>query len=144
MSTREIELRLPNELSRVEPVMDALEDFIAANAIPARCAGRLMLAVDEFLANAIEHGYPNGRKGEIAVHLAHAGDHLKLVLCDDGDPFDPFTAPPPDLTGTLEERRVGGLGIHLVRNLASSFAYRFEKGRNVVTVTVALADEAHP
>lgn len=140
MSIREIDLRLPNELSQIEPLMAALDEFVEANDIPPRAAGQILLAVDEFLANAVEHGYPDGRRGEIGVHLAHAGDHVELVLSDDGDPFDPFTAPPPDLTGSIEERRIGGLGIHLVRNFARSYVYRFENGRNVVTLTFALAD----
>ncbi|MGA0564507.1 ATP-binding protein [Ancylobacter sp. VNQ12] len=140
MSIREIDLRLPNELSQIEPLMAALDEFVEANDVPARAAGQLLLAVDEFLANAVEHGYPDGRRGEIGVHLAYAGDHVELVLSDDGDPFDPFTAPPPDLTGSIEERRIGGLGIHLVRNFARSCVYRFEHGRNVVTLTFALQD----
>ena len=72
------------------------------------------------------------------MSLIHSGDHLDLVLVDDGDPFDPFTAPVPDLAASIEERDIGGLGVHLVRTLATRFAYERADGRNVVTLGFAL------
>ncbi|WAC26056.1 ATP-binding protein [Ancylobacter sp. SL191] len=142
MIIREIDLSLPNQLSQMEGLVAALDFFIETCAVPAKPAYRLHLAVDEFVNNAVDYGYKDGRAGEIGVHLRHLGGALELTLSDDGDAFDPFNAPPPDLTGTLDERRIGGLGVHLVRTLADSFAYKRENGRNVVTLRLSLAGEA--
>lgn len=133
-----LDLRLANDLAELEPLAQALEFFAATVALPSKVGHRLMLAADEFANNAIDYGYPDRRAGEIRVSIQHGGDHVELTLADDGDAFDPFTAPEPDLTGSIEERRIGGLGIHLVRTLASRFDYRRERERNVVTLVLAL------
>ena len=133
-----IDLRLANDLAELEPLVRALEILAEANALPPKVAHRLTLAVDEFVNNAVDYGYPDHRQGEITISVRQDGDHIELELADDGDPFDPFTAPAPDLTGSVEERRIGGLGIHLVRTFASRFAYERAHGRNVVTLAFAL------
>lgn len=142
MIIREMELSLPNRLSEMGPLIAALEFYTQSCAVAAKPAYRLNLAVDEFVNNAVDYGYADGRAGEIGVRLRHLGDALELTLSDDGDAFDPFNAPPPDLSGALEERRIGGLGVHLVRTLADSFAYRREGGRNIVTLRLSLKEEA--
>lgn len=144
MIIREIDLSLPNKLSEMEKLVAALDYFIEASAIPAKPAYRLHLAVDEFVNNAVDYGYGDGRAGEVRVHLRHTGDALELTLSDDGDAFDPFHAPPPDLSGTVEERRIGGLGVHLVRTLADSFGYERANGRNIVSLRLSLANEDAP
>ncbi len=142
MIIREIDLSLPNALSEMEALVATLDFFVETCAVPAKPAYRLHLAVDEFVNNAVDHGYGDGRAGEIGVHLRHTGEALELTLSDDGDPFDPFNAPPPDLTGTVEERRIGGLGVHLVRTFADSFGYRRENGRNIITLRLSLTESA--
>lgn len=134
-----LDIRLANDLAEFPPLIDALEWFCAAAAVPEKAAYRLQLTVDEFVNNAVDYGYPDGRGGEITIGLRHADTQLHVVLTDDGDPFDPLAAPPPDLTGSLEERRIGGLGVHLVKTLASSVAYARTEGRNVLTLTLSLA-----
>lgn len=130
----ELDIRLTNNLSQLEPLIGRLESFIEQADIPPTPAYRLELAVDEFFNNAVDHGYPDGRTGDIGVHIRRTGDRLELTFSDDGDAFDPFAAPAPNLTGTVEERPIGGLGVHLVRTLCDSFAYRREGGRNVLTL----------
>jgi serine/threonine-protein kinase RsbW len=132
----EIDIRLPNQLSEMEGLFEALEAFADETDMPARARFNLNLAVDEFVSNAITYGYPDGRVGEVGVHLTRRDDRLDVTLSDDGDAFDPLTAPPPDLDASLEERRIGGLGVHLIRTMADEFAYRRQDGRNVVALTL--------
>lgn len=135
-----IDIRLVNDLSEMDRLGAALDAYADEADLPARVAFNVSLAVDEFVSNAINHGYADGRRGEIAVSLAREGERLTLVIRDDGDAFDPFTAPTPDLDATIEERRIGGLGVHLVRRFAGGFAYAREDGRNVVTLHFDLHD----
>lgn len=135
-----IDIRLDNDLREMAALTRTLEGVAEAMALPPKASYRLNLAVDEFFNNAVDYGYPDGRKGKILIALRHGGDHLDLTLSDDGDAFDPFEAPAPDLSGSIDERRIGGLGIHLVRTLATSFAYRREEGRNIVRLTINIAE----
>ncbi|MCJ8143595.1 ATP-binding protein [Ancylobacter sp. A5.8] len=140
-----IDIRLVNDLSEMDRLGAALDAYADAADLPARVAFNVSLAVDEFVSNAINHGYADGRRGEIAVKVAREDGRLTLVICDDGDAFDPFTAPPPDLDASIEDRRIGGLGVHLVRRFADGSAYAREGGRNVVTLHFDLqgADTPH-
>jgi anti-sigma regulatory factor (Ser/Thr protein kinase) len=139
MPRDELDIRMKNDLGQLEPLIEEIEAFVERADIPPTPAYRLQLAVDEFFNNAVDYGYPDGRAGEIHVHVRRTADGLDLTFSDDGDPFDPFSnAPAPDLTGSLEERRIGGLGVHLVRTLSDHFAYRREHGRNVMALRFAL------
>ncbi|MCS0504672.1 ATP-binding protein [Ancylobacter mangrovi] len=137
MTLREMDVRLPNDLSQMPALVARLDSFAEAADLSPKATHRLQLAVDEFVNNAVDYGYPDGRPGEIGVQVRCADDSVELTLSDDGDPFDPFTAPSPEIDGTLDERHIGGLGVHLIRTLARSFAYRRENGRNVVTLSLA-------
>ena len=138
----EIEIRLSNKLSKMDRLFEQLEAFLEQAEVPARAGFNLNLAVDEFVSNAINHGYPDGRSGEIVVQATHEGDRLEVTLSDDGDAFDPLTAPEPDIDASIEDRRIGGLGVHLVRKLADAFSYRREGGRNVLLLTLKFATAA--
>jgi serine/threonine-protein kinase RsbW len=72
------------------------------------------------------------------MHLSQQGDLVSMEISDDGIPYDPLTAPPPDLESDLDDRPVGGLGVFLIRELMDSVSYRFEDGRNHLLVTKAL------
>lgn len=132
----EIDIRLSNQPSEMDRLMDELEAFAEETHVPGRARFNLNLAVDEFVSNAIKYGYRDGRAGEIAVHLARHADRLNVTVSDDGDAFDPFDAPEPDIAASIEDREIGGLGLHLVRKLADAFTYRREGGRNVVSLTL--------
>ncbi len=68
------------------------------------------------------------------MRCAAAGDEITVEIEDDGRAFDPFDAPPPDLTSSIEERAIGGLGVHLVRSLTDDASYERRDGRNIVTL----------
>lgn len=85
--------------------------------------GHLVLAVDELVTNAIEHGYRHG-PGDLTIELDRDDEALVVRIVDAAPPHDPFRAPEPDLTIPLEDRVPGGLGIHLVRTLTDGYHYR--------------------
>lgn len=91
------------------------------------------LAVEEVITNIIVHGY---RKPGGEIHLSghFTGNHIKIRITDTARRFDPLSIPEPDLDSDIEERRVGGLGIYLVRQVMDSISYRYENGKNVLTM----------
>ena len=93
------------------------------------------LAVEELATNIMSYGYSGGLH-EFEVILNSEPDHLTIDIWDDGQPFDPLTeAPEPDLDATLEDRRIGGLGIYFAETIMDEMRYEREDGRNHLTLT---------
>jgi anti-sigma regulatory factor (Ser/Thr protein kinase) len=113
--------------------------FAEERGLPARIRQSVSVALDELLANTIDYG----GAARIVVDVTLHPNRLSVMLIDDGQPFDPFgqDAPPPPLPGTalpLEERKIGGLGIHLVRKMMDDVRYERRADRNVVVLTKRL------
>jgi serine/threonine-protein kinase RsbW len=87
-----------------------------------RSCGDLKLAVDEACTNVIEHGY-EGRSGTIRLSVAGNDGSLTVVIEDRGRPFDPASVPPPDLSADWQDRRIGGLGWHIIRSCVDEIRY---------------------
>lgn len=109
-------------------LIDALEARLAARGVPAGVTASLMIAADEVISNSLDYG--GAARVEVALRVA--GDQATLEIADDGPPFDPLQTPPPDTTLSLEDRSIGGLGVHLVKTLTDSVAYEHSGGRNRV------------
>jgi len=134
-----VELRLANDLAGLAQLAERVEGFGTAQNLPASVVNALNVVLDEAVSNAINHGYDAGVRGEIAVRLRRAPGGVLIEVEDDGRPFDPLQAPPPDLTLSLERRPIGGLGIHLIRNLMDEVSYARVGGRNVLKMVKHLA-----
>jgi anti-sigma regulatory factor (Ser/Thr protein kinase) len=130
--TDTVELRLANDLAGLAQLAECVEGFGAAQKLPAGVVNAISVVLDEAVSNAINHGYDAGVRGQIAVRLRRAPDAVLLEVEDDGRPFDPLQTPPPDLTLPLERRPIGGLGVHLIRNLMDEVSYAWIGGRNVL------------
>ena len=134
-----VELRLANDLAGLADLADWAERFGATHRLSAGVVNALNVVLDEAVSNPIHHGYDAGVGGEIVVRLRRASDRVEVEVEDDGRPFDPLQAPPPDLTLPLERRPIGGLGIHLIRNLMDEVDYARQGGRNVLKMAKRLA-----
>ncbi|GAB4475544.1 MAG: hypothetical protein Kow00124_16670 [Anaerolineae bacterium] len=110
---------------------DSLDDFRAFIEQAAQQAGLdermtfdLKLAVDEACTNVIEHGYAGREPGEITVRLRAGLRRVTVTISDHGRRFDPAAAPRPDLKTSWRDRRVGGVGLHLLRSMVDKVRYR--------------------
>lgn len=86
----------------------------------------LKLAIEEVSTNIITHGYGKREPGPIELQLCTDAEAISVRIIDRAQPFDPVAAPVPDLAAGWEERQVGGLGWHLVRELMDSVNYRYD------------------
>lgn len=120
---RRREWRLPARTECLAGLLAEAEAFLAAAGWPLAASNPVLLAIEELATNTIKYGCP-AATGTLEVILAVTNGAADLTLRDDGKPFDPVTAPPPDLEQPVDERPIGGLGLHLVRRQAASFAYR--------------------
>ena len=120
----------PAELARVR---ERVAGWADACGLPEGKARRLVLAVDETVANAIEHGMGEGRR---VVVSAQAGRRrLTVTVRYRGARFDPLAAPALDRADALRQRAAHGYGLHLIRSLADEAAYRWDGGVNEVRLT---------
>lgn len=131
-----LELTIRNELEQVTYVAERLAPLLESWQVSPRTAYRTQLVIEEVLSNVVRHGYPHGGAHEISIWVARAGENIVIRVCDDGVAFDPSAAPQVDVEQPLEERRVGGLGIHLVRQFVEQLEYRRLEGRNDLKLRV--------
>jgi len=111
-------------------------EFAEERGLPAAIRRGVSVALDELLANTIAYG----GAARIVVDVTLHPNRLSVMLIDDGSPFDPFNqeAPPPDTALPVEERKIGGLGIHLIRKMMDDVRYERRADRNVVVLTKRL------
>jgi anti-sigma regulatory factor (Ser/Thr protein kinase) len=131
MKGAQFELKIDGKLEN----LSVIADFIA---IAMRQIGaekeifEVQTAVDEACTNIIQHAYA-GKGGVIAISCQLQDNHIVITITDRGMPFDPGSVPPPDLEADLNHRRVGGLGMYLMRKLMDDVSYEFdaEKGNKL-------------
>jgi len=137
MAGASLALDLRPEAEEVVRLLEAFEAFAEAQALPHKATLQAMLVLEELAVNIVTHAFPEGRGAPVEVVLTL--DSEGVLICDfrdRGRPFDPFQdAPAPDLTSDTAERRVGGLGLHLVRQMVDSTSYHRADGINHVRVT---------
>jgi len=129
-----ITVRLPIDLREIERLNRIVRQFGDLHEIPSRTLYAVNLALDEVVTNVVRHGFDDPTGQEAVVHLAAAEGELTTVVTDGGRHFNPLDVPVPDLNAPLSERALGGLGIHLVRNLMDHVEYHREKEKNVLTL----------
>ena len=128
-------IELDNELAEIERFEGEFQAFATRHGLAPRAIGQIWLAFDELLTNTVSYGFPEGGRHKISVRLDIEGDCFTAELVDDGVAFDPLAAGEPDLDAELEEREIGGLGIHFVRVVMDSVDYRREKDQNRLLMT---------
>lgn len=101
----------------------------------------VVLAVDEACTNVVEHGYAGGDSGAIHLRCQLRSDEVRVTVRDTGRSFHPDDAPPPDLESGWEERRIGGLGWHLIRGMVDEVRYRADPAGNELTLVKRLTRE---
>jgi anti-sigma regulatory factor (Ser/Thr protein kinase) len=122
--------------------LSAIIEFVRNGALeadlPEARIGELDLAVEEIFMNVCCHAYPDGVTGVVTVgYEVPVRGELSVEVADQGAEFNPLTIAAPDLTLNVQRRPVGGLGILLVKTLATSLHYRREHDWNRLTFSIS-------
>jgi len=125
-----LRITLVNQQSEVGSACDSVADFLKARDVPAETVHHVHLCLDEVLTNVVEHGMPPGQQASITVEVRLDAGEVRVEVIDPGRAFDPFAREDPDITLSLEERPIGGLGIYFVKILMDEMEYRREDGHN--------------
>lgn len=118
----------------------ALHSFAQAHQLPPSAVRAIDLALEEHLANTFNYGVEPGQRLEVIVRLERNQADFIVEVSDNGKPFNPLDHPEPDVNQPLEDRPIGGLGIHLMRKFVDRLAYRHEGGQNILTLRIRVTD----
>jgi anti-sigma regulatory factor (Ser/Thr protein kinase) len=124
----------PAALENVPALLAFIDEACKQYGLDGESAFAIRLAVDEVCVNLVRHGYAGGQ-GPIWIDFACDANRVIVTIADRAPAFDPAHAPVPDLDKPLEERRVGGLGWHLVKHMIDHIEYRSDDdGTNRLTL----------
>jgi serine/threonine-protein kinase RsbW len=128
-------LELRPDISELARLATAFTAFATQHAVPADALNALQLSLEEVVTNVITHGYQKSGSKMVQVRLtARPGEFIAEVE-DEAPAFDPLARAVPDLAQPLEDRPIGGLGVHLVKNLMDTVTYKRDGNRNLLTLT---------
>ncbi|MFT7580292.1 MAG: anti-sigma regulatory factor (Ser/Thr protein kinase) [Myxococcota bacterium] len=130
--THRLSLSPVGQLDEIEQVIVQFNGFAGEHAVPDRVRRAFDIALDDLLSNIVSYAWEDGCSGTIQIDFTLTPKRLEVIIKDDGRPFDPFAMEEPDTDLALEERDIGGLGIHLVRMMMDETNYQREGDRNVV------------
>ena len=131
---------VPADPAQLSVLTEFLREFGSATALAPAQMGNFELALEEIFLNIVMHGSQPGITPRVEVSLDLGTDAVTMTVEDDGPQFDPLSLPPPDVTATLADRKVGGLGVFLVRNVMDTVTYARTAGRNQLRISKRLAD----
>ena len=127
---------LPASLDALASLSEWIQAVASAHGLSDRCTFRLELVLDEAVTNIIQHADAGDGDLAITVELWCAGERVLAKIEDTGQPFDPTTAPAHTQPQSLDDARIGGLGIHLIRSYTEDLEYRRVDQRNQLRMTV--------
>ena len=128
-------LFMHNNIRQVSRIQDWLEAISPELGIDEMLIPGINLALEEAVTNVINYAYPKGTYGSIELDASLEGNELKFILSDSGKEFDPTLRPEADINAGVEDRPIGGLGVHLVRQIMDSVSYERKEGMNILTMT---------
>jgi serine/threonine-protein kinase RsbW len=118
-----IETTIINRRDELDRVPGFIDRVAGEYHLGQEVVADIQVALDEILTNIVDYGYMDDAEHEIYIRFQILGNDLEAVIEDDGVPFDPLASVAPDVSSPLHKRRVGGLGLHFVKNLMDEVSY---------------------
>ena len=137
-------IHIKSRLSGVAIMNEQLSKMCKQWDINSDVAFSMNLALEEIVTNIINHGYGGREEYDITIRFSLEKHNLRIQVKDTAPEFNPLNVEEPhDLDVPLEERHIGGLGIHLVKKFTDNFNYRRSKNKNIVTLIKGLEHGNH-
>lgn len=130
-----IDLQIDNSIGALSASNERVRDFLGKCAAPTEAIFLAELVIEELVSNTIKYGYDDNEEHTIRVNVRFESGALSIEVRDDGHPFNPLEQANPDFSLPAEERPIGGLGLHLVRQMTDDVRYERQNGENVVIAT---------
>jgi len=129
---------LRNEVGQISRLAGFVEKVAEENGINPGTTAGINLALEEIVTNVIMYAYPKGTEGFAEIKVRTRDDAIDFEVSDSGKPFDPTAVPEVDINLGAEERKIGGLGIHLARKIMDVISYERKNNKNILTLTKKL------
>jgi serine/threonine-protein kinase RsbW len=129
----EVERLFPRDFDALDHIFEFISEFFVANAIEESNSFDVQLIIEELFTNLVK--YSKGGTHEIPIRLKKTGEHLEIRLTDvDVEAFDMTLMPEVDTQKRISEKKVGGLGLHLVRKMAEDISYEYVDRQSRITI----------
>ena len=137
------ELTLDATTENLDHVLEFVNEELDALSCTMKTKMRIDVAVEELFVNIAHYAYEAGT-GQATIRIRYEADSDTLEICfiDGGKPFDPLARPDPDLTLSVEERQIGGLGIYMAKKNMDDIRYAYEDEKNILTIRKRLNSSA--
>ena len=127
---------LRNDTQDVPRLITFVDEASQMAGFSSEDIAKVRLAVEEVVVNVMNYAYPADTHGDVTVEASLYDTNLTFKIIDCGAPFDPTTLPDVDTTLPARERAIGGLGIHLVRQIMDTIQYDRMGSLNVLTLII--------
>jgi len=132
MVKKEYTLELKNDLSELDRLCQHCEEIGQALGVTDKAIFKMNLALDELFTNIISYGFQDHQEHTIKINISIEGDLLDIRIEDDGVPFNPVESKTPDFQCGVEDCKIGGLGIHLIKKLIDDIQYQRVADKNIL------------
>ena len=136
-------IKLKNHLKDLDKIKGAVLKMSKMIDCTRRKSQEIELVLEELFTNVVCHGFNDNEEHDIDISLSCDDAGLMIRMEDDGEPFDITAAPVPETRCKIEQRCVGGLGIHFVKHFTDECKYFRRKGKNIIVLKKRLADKNH-
>lgn len=129
------ELIMDASIENITQAIDFVNEELRASACPERVRVQIDIAVDELLSNIAHYAYhPDAGLAIIRVEVNKEPLSVVISFIDNGKPYDPLEKEDPDITLSMEEREIGGLGIYMVKKSMDEVSYEYKDGQNILRI----------
>jgi anti-sigma regulatory factor (Ser/Thr protein kinase) len=133
-----LSLRLSNELGELSRLQEVIESLPGRMNLPPGMIMPINLALEEAFTNIVNYAFNDKDPHAIGVDITRREKRLEIRITDDGRPYDPTAREDPDVALPAEDRKVGGLGIFLIKKIMDEVVYRRENEKNILTLIKSL------
>ena len=129
MSTHKT-VRITNQRDQIDTVRKFFDEYSKENKLTEKTVHDIQMALDELLTNIVNYGYEDTDEHQIDIHFGVNDDAVKVEIVDDSKPYNILEKDNPDISLSMEDKPIGGLGIFLIKKLMSNVDYYTEEGKN--------------
>ena len=137
MSTNKT-VRITNQRDQVDTVRKFFDEYSEENKLTEKTVHDIQMALDELLTNIVNYGYEDSDEHKIDVRFGINDDAVRVEIIDDSKPYNILEQENPDISLSVEDKPIGGLGIFLIKKLMSNVDYYTKEGKNHLVMTKEL------
>lgn len=131
-------LSVENKIQSLNNIAEFIERFGEENNLSLKTTFELNLILDELITNTIHYGYSDSDVHFIDIFIEIENNNVNLKIIDDANEFNPIEKEEVDLEISLEEKKIGGLGIHFIKQKADNISYERKENKNILQITKKL------